>query len=90
MAEDSFFLSILTDILKEIREGAVRTAGTRESFCHYIKRTGHMRNKDFNNIYLTGDTHGDFYELVTLTRSIGITDRDLLINPMKIVSPCGG
>ncbi len=38
-----------------------------------------MRNKDYNNIYLTGDTHGDFHELVTLTRSIGITNRDLLI-----------
>lgn len=35
--------------------------------------------KDFDHIYLTGDTHGDFEELVLNSGRYGFTDRDLLI-----------
>ena len=34
---------------------------------------------DFENIYLTGDTHGDFRDLITKSIRYGITERDLLI-----------
>ena len=35
--------------------------------------------KDFENIYLTGDTHADFSDLITRSIRYGITDRDLLV-----------
>jgi len=38
-----------------------------------------MEAQDFKNIYLTGDTHGDFQELVEQSRKIGFSEEDLLI-----------
>ena len=35
--------------------------------------------KEFEHIYLTGDTHGDFRDLIGKTIRYGITERDLLI-----------
>ena len=35
--------------------------------------------RDFERIFLTGDTHGDFMDLITKTVRYGITERDLLI-----------
>lgn len=35
--------------------------------------------KDFENIYLTGDTHADFSDLITKSIRYGISERDLLI-----------
>ena len=35
--------------------------------------------KDFDRIYLTGDTHADFEDLILKSIRYGITDRDLLI-----------
>lgn len=35
--------------------------------------------KDFDRIYLTGDTHADFKDLILKSIRYGITDRDLLI-----------
>lgn len=35
--------------------------------------------KEFNNIYITGDTHGDFTNLINLTRILEIKKDDLLI-----------
>ena len=34
---------------------------------------------DFDNIYITGDTHADFEDLILKSLRIGFTDRDLLI-----------
>ena len=38
-----------------------------------------MTEKDFENIYITGDTHAEFEELVKQTRELGLTQKDLLI-----------
>ena len=35
--------------------------------------------KNFENIYITGDTHGRFMDLITKTIRYGLTERDLLI-----------
>lgn len=37
------------------------------------------RIKKFENIYLTGDTHADFMDLITKAICYGLTERDLLI-----------
>ena len=38
-----------------------------------------MADKDFDNIYLTGDKHTNFKDLIQKSRRCGFTDRDLLI-----------
>ena len=38
-----------------------------------------MSTTNFDHIYLTGDTHGSFEKLIEQTRSIGLTEKDLLI-----------
>ena len=38
-----------------------------------------MENKDFENIYITGDTHADFKDLIRQAQRFDFTERDLLI-----------
>ena len=38
-----------------------------------------MPDKDFENIYITGDKHTDFKDLLRFSRRVGFTERDLLV-----------
>ena len=43
------------------------------------KTVGSKMDKDFKNIYITGDTHGNFSSLINLTRILEIKKDDLII-----------